>query len=121
MTILTVNRGYGSCAGGSGSPAPAPDPSTSSSPGKQQSDTDSGQTGGGCTVQANEQCGGKAFTGCTSCASGMQCTFFNDCKSSNSLHDPQSVALIFSSGWSDCKPGGVISRVRRGFAHRQMF
>ncbi|KAL8701652.1 MAG: hypothetical protein Q9201_004784 [Fulgogasparrea decipioides] len=71
-------RGYGSCPGGGGSPAPVPDTSTSPSSNNQQGDPSNDNAGGGCTVQANEQCGGQAFTGCTTCADGMQCTFFND-------------------------------------------
>ncbi|CAL8584083.1 hypothetical protein XPA_009688 [Xanthoria parietina] len=48
-----------------------------------------------CSVPAHDQCGGRDFSGCTTCADGLQCTLVNE-------------------WWSGCEPGGAISRVRRG-------
>ncbi|CAO1605778.1 hypothetical protein XANCAGTX0491_009284 [Xanthoria calcicola] len=58
----------------------------------QKDQPTSGKT---CSVPAHDQCGGRDFTGCTTCADGLQCTFVNE-------------------WWSGCEPGGAISRVRRG-------
>ncbi|KAL8991628.1 MAG: hypothetical protein Q9169_007803 [Polycauliona sp. 2 TL-2023] len=37
-------------------------------------------SGGSCTVQANYQCGGKNFSGCSTCAKDLQCVPENECK-----------------------------------------
>ncbi|KAL8645698.1 MAG: hypothetical protein Q9226_007184 [Calogaya cf. arnoldii] len=51
---------------------------SSSNPSNDKPSSSDSSSGGGCTVQANDQCGGKDFTGCTTCADGMQCTSFNE-------------------------------------------
>ncbi|KAL8816674.1 MAG: hypothetical protein Q9223_004352 [Gallowayella weberi] len=79
-TVSILAQGYGSCPGGGNSPVPVQDTSSTPQATKEQDNVNNGDTSKGCSVQANVQCGGRDFTGCTTCADGMQCTFFNDCK-----------------------------------------
>ncbi|KAL8823478.1 MAG: hypothetical protein Q9191_005819, partial [Dirinaria sp. TL-2023a] len=59
---VTVEWGYGSCSGGTASPPPSdPRPAATEAPAPSEPPFSAPMQG--CTVQANEQCGGQDFTG----------------------------------------------------------